>query len=171
MDKTAEFYSRPSHGFRGGAFNVFEGSRRQRGGGFFGSLKSNFMPIFESLGKSALSSGVGLAQDVISDKFMGKNIKKSLIRHGKSRALDFAKTAANTAIEEDLLSKLTGMIGLGSRKTPRKRLGRKAVRRRKSKKVNRRRPQSRKPVSRKRQARSKSSHQRKAKKRRVASNF
>ena len=60
MDQTAYFYSRPSHDFRGGAFNVFTGSRRQRGGAIFGSLKGAFMPIAKNLGKVALATGVAL---------------------------------------------------------------------------------------------------------------
>ena len=51
MDDTLAFYSRPSTEYRGGGFPVFAGSRRQRGGGIFGSLKRFFLPIAKNVGK------------------------------------------------------------------------------------------------------------------------
>ena len=163
MDQTALFYSRPSHEFRGGAaFNVFAGSRRQRGGGIFGALKNFFLPMAKNLGKSLLSTGVGLASDLARDTMEGKNFKKSLIERGKSRALNFGKSAAREG-----LSALSSMVGRGRRR--RRRKGTKRLSRRKSLKRRRRsrRAVSRKATSRKRRATSKSTHQRKAKRRRV----
>ena len=173
MDRTADFYSRPSYDFRGSGFNVFTGSRRQRGGAIFGSIKSAFMPIAKNLGKVALASGIGLAQDLIRDRLRGKNLKDSIMEHGKSRALDFAKTAASAAAKEGLLGKLAGMFGKGSRKTRRKRLQRKTVAKKSkpTKKKKKKPAKAPKSVSRKRSAPSSSSHRRKSKKRRTTSNF
>ena len=163
MDQTADFYSRPSHEFRGGAFHVFAGSRRQRGGGFFGRLKNFFTPVAKKLGKSLLSQGVGFVNDVARDAMEGKSIKSSLFNRGKSHAIDFGKSAAREGVDV-----LANMIGKGSRRAPRKRKRLQKTRRRKSK-VSRprrqRRKTSRKAVSRKRRARS--THRPKAKKRRV----
>lgn len=167
MDETADFYSRPSHEFRGGAFNVFAGSRRQRGGGIFGSLKNFFLPVAKKLGKSLAGVGIGLASDVVRDAMEGKNIKKSILKRGKSRAIDFGKTAAKEGI-----GALTNMIGKGSRRAParRKRLQRRQRRKSKATKSRRRsRHTSRKATSRKRRARS--AHRSKAKRRRVTGNF
>ena len=181
MDRTANFYSRPSyefHGGGGGGFNVFVGSRRQRGGTIFGSLKGAFMPIAKNLGKVALASGVALAQDIIRDKLKGRSLKDSIMEHGKSRVLDFAKTAASTAAKEGLLRNLVGMVGKGKGKKRRKRMKTKTKTKTtksksnsksKSKKQKRKKPS--KSVSRKRSASSSTSHRRKAKKRRTTSNF
>lgn len=165
MDSTADFYSRPSHDFRGGGFPVFSGSRRQRGGGIFGRIKSFFMPVVKRLGKNLLSQGVSLASDVVGDAMLGKNVKSSFINHGKRRAMEFGKNAASEGV-----SALSNMIGKGGRRSPRKRLRRKTVGKRKRK--AKRRPISRKPAaSRKRQARSKPARKRKPKRRRIAANF
>ena len=167
MDRTADFYSRPSHDFRGGAgFHVFAGSRRQRGGSVLGSLKGLFMPIAKDLGKAAVATGVALAQDVVRDKMMGKNLKSSILEHGKARGLDFAKTAVKSAAKGGLLGKLTSMFGKGNRRASR-RLRRKSLKRRR----RRRRPLSRKTTSRKRRKRAKSAPKRNAKRRRIAVNF
>ena len=160
MDSTASFYSQPSHDFRGGGFPVFAGSRRQRGGGIFGTLKSSFAPVAKTVGKSLLSHGLGLARDVAHDALAGRSIKDSLLDRGKSRAVTFGK------------STLSNMIGKGSRRAGRRRRSRKRGLKRKSRSSSRKRTShSRKAVSRKRKARSVSSHRRKAKRRRRASNF
>jgi hypothetical protein len=165
MDPTADFYSRPSYDFRGGGgFPVFSGSRRQRGGGFLGTLKSFFRPIAKTLGKALLTSGIGFATKVAADAASGKGIKRSFMQHGKEHAVDLGRTAAKQGVNV-----LTNMIGKGSRRAPRKRLYRKALKKRK----HHRRSISRKrrAPSRKRRAPSKSIRKRKAKKRRVTVNF
>ena len=162
MDYTADFYSRPSNEFRGGGFPVFSGSRRQRGGGFFGSLKNFFLPIAKKLGRSLFTQGVGLANDVAFDTMEGKNIKESLKERGKARAVKFGKSAAREG-----MSALSNMIGKGSRRVSTRR---KRLRRRKSKPARRhtrRRAISRKATSRKRRSRTKSTHRSKAKRRRT----
>lgn len=163
MDQTALFYSRPSHEFRGGAFNVFAGSRRQRGGGIFGSLKNFFLPVAKNLGRSLLATGLGLAGKVANDTLQGKNFKESLMEHGKSHAINFGKSAAKEGVNA-----LSNMIGRGKRRVRRRRP--KRIHKRKATKTHstrRRRRTSRKAVSRKRRASSKTSHKRKAKRRRL----
>ncbi len=170
MDLTAQFYSRPSHDFRGGAFHVFAGSRRQRGGSIFGSLKRFFTPIAKMLGTSLLSHGANLARNVAEDAIAGRNVKNALLNRGKAAAMDFGKDA----ISKGIIGKLTGMIGKGRRRRKAtRRLRRKVSRKRKTarrsvKRKSSRKSASRKPKSRKRRARSHSTHQRKAKRRRVA---
>ena len=95
MDRTAQFYCRPSYVQRGSGFPVYSGSRRQRGGSILGALKNFFMPILGNIGKTALRKGtqqaVGFVGDVAGDLFRGRNMKQSLVNHGKSRALNFAQ--------------------------------------------------------------------------------
>lgn len=172
MDRTANFYSRPSHDFHGGSFNVFAGSRRQRGGGIFGTLRNLFMPVAKHLGKAALATGVGLAQDVIRDRMMGKNVKDSLLKHGKERGLDLARTAVQTAAKQGFLGKLTGMFGKGARTQRRRRKTKRLHRAKRRRQSQRRRPLSRKTkTSRKRRKQLKSTPHRNAKRRRTAVNF
>jgi len=147
MDHTFHFYSQPS--YRGGAnFPIFTGSRRQRGGGIFGSLGRMFAPIAKRVGKRLLSHGIGLARDVAEDVLSGKNIKESIVNRGKSRAVSLGKDAART------------MLGHGYRRR-RKPSRKHAPVKRLRKSSSRKRKRSAKSVSRKRPA----------KRRRVTSNF
>lgn len=165
MDPTSAFYSRPSNEFRGGGgFPIFSGSRRQRGGSIFGALKSFFLPILKNAGKHAVTEGINLAGDVARDAFTGQDVRKSIVRHGKKRALSVGKRAAR-----DAFTSAASMIGKGSRRAPRKRLRRKTLKRRKRKRPTR--SVSRKPTSRKRRTHSKVSQKRKAKRRRTITNF
>ena len=116
MDRTADFYSRPSYLSRGGYFSVFAGSRRQRGGSVFGSLKRMLIPMAKKVGKSLLSQGVGLAQDVVQDTSEGSSFRDSLKKRGKARAVRFGKSTARAG-----LNTLSDMIGEGSRRVSRKR--------------------------------------------------
>ena len=161
MDATALFYSHPSVG---AGFPVFAGARRQRGGGIFGSLKNFFLPTVKKWGRQLFSHGIGLAKDVAQDALQGKNIKKALIDHGKSRAFDFGKTAAKQG-----LSALENMIGKGSSYRRRRRRVKRISRKRPSRKRQPHKRVSRKSTSRKRKA--KSTSKPKAKRRRTASNF
>ena len=165
MDYTAEFYSRPSTDFRGGGFPVFSGSRRQRGGNIFGSIKNFFLPIAKKLGRKLFTTGIGLATDIARDAMEGKSIKNALKERGKTYAKDFGKAAAAEGI-----GALTNMVGRGRRRARKrvKRAGkrkRKAVSRRPSRRHTSRKTPSRKRTSRKRHSRSKST--RKAKRRRL----
>lgn len=98
MDRTAYFYSRPSYYVGGGSFPVFSGSRRQRGGGIFGSLAKLVMPALKSVGKHALGQAASLAKDVAGDVIAGKNIKSSLMNRGKSRLMNIASNAGKQGI-------------------------------------------------------------------------
>lgn len=116
MDDTLAFYSRPSHQFGGGAFPVFTGSRRQRGGSIFGSLKRFFVPIAKSVGRNLLNKGLGLARDVAEDALAGKNIKSSIVNRGKAAAIDVGKSTAKQG-----LNAISKLIGSGKRRRRRRR--------------------------------------------------
>ena len=166
MDQTADFYSRPSYNYRGaGGFPIFAGSRRQRGGGIFGSLKSFFTPIAKSVGKRLIKQGVALASDVVKDVMTGKNIKSALLTHGKARAKNIGKLVASEG-----LSAVGNLIGNSKKSKGAKRLKRKGAGRRVRKKRRRQRV-SRKRASRKRRAKRSSSYKPKAKRRRITANF
>lgn len=111
MDHTAIFYSSPSY-IRGGGLPIYSGSRRQRGGSIFGALKRFFMPVITAFGKKVARQGakqaVGLAKDVVSDAFMFRNVPDSVIKHGKKRALNLTRYAADEG-----LNSLENMIGSG----------------------------------------------------------
>ena len=167
MDRTAAFYMRPSYDFHGSGFPVFMGSRRQRGGSIFGSLKRFFTPIAKNVGRTLLSHGVGLAKDIASDALAGKNIKESILSHGKERAKDFG-----TSTLKQGLGALTNMVGQGRRRRRgimKKRKKRSVLRR--VKLTSRKHSRSRLTSSRKRKRRTKSTSNQSAKRRRVSSNF
>ena len=170
MDRTAAFYMRPSYDFHGSGFPVFMGSRRQRGGSIFGSLKRFFTPIAKNVGRHLLSQGVGLAKDIASDALAGKNIKESILSHGKARAKDLGTTVLKQGI-----GTLSSMVGQGRRRRRRRRLTSKKRKKRsvlrRVRKSSRKRSRSRLSSSRKRKRRAKSAPKRSAKRRRVSFNF
>lgn len=169
MDRTAAFYMRPSYDFHGSGFPVFMGSRRQRGGSIFGSLKRFFTPIAKNVGRTLLSHGVGLAKDIASDALAGKNIKESILSHGKERAKDFG-----TSTLKQGLGALTNMVGQGRRRRRRRGIMKKRKKRsvlRRVKLTSRKHSRSRLTSSRKRKRRTKSTSNQSAKRRRVSSNF
>ena len=86
MDRTAHFYAHPTYAQRGSGLPIYSGSRRQRGGGVLGAIKSFFMPILGNLAKRGTVNALGLAEDVAMDAFSGKNVKESLKTHGVNRA-------------------------------------------------------------------------------------
>lgn len=79
-------YSQPTYS-GGGGIPFFAGSRRQFGGGIFGSLARLVLPTakraLKTIGKSALSVGKNVAADVLR----GRNITDALIDHSKQEAL------------------------------------------------------------------------------------
>ena len=169
MDRTAAFYMRPSYDFHGSGFPVFMGSRRQRGGSIFGSLKRFFTPIAKTVGRNLLSQGVGLAKDITSDALAGKNIKESILSHGKERA----KNLGTSALKQGL-GTLTNMVGQGRRRRRHRHISKKRRKRpalRRVKQTSRKRSRSRLTSSRKRKRRAKSAPRRSAKRRRVSFNF
>ena len=96
MDRTAQFYSQPTYA-RGGGMPVFAGSRRQRGGGVLGSLKSFFMPILSRLGIRGAKAAMNVAQNVVGDLVSGKNITASLKQHGLQAAKRFGNDVLSNA--------------------------------------------------------------------------
>ena len=112
MDRTAFFYSAPTYAHGAGGMPIFSGSRRQRGRSIFGALQRFFMPIIKGVGQKVAKQGakqaVGLAKDVVADAFMFRNINDSVQRHGKRRALDLTRYAADEG-----LNSLERMIGSG----------------------------------------------------------
>lgn len=116
--RTANFYSHPSYQFRGSGYPIFAGSRRQRGGSILGALKSLVVPVLKStgksIGKSALREVTNLAKDVALDTISGKNVKQSLMRHGKRRAINLAKKSAREG------ANAFGSLMTSSRKRPAK---------------------------------------------------
>ena len=117
MDRTADFYSRPTYVARGGAsIPVYSGSRRQRGGSILGALKNFFLPLGKTLLKKGARQAIGLAADVAGDAIRGRNVKNSLIQHGKQRAKNFGQAALVQGIHS-----VRNVIGKGNSGTSRKR--------------------------------------------------
>ena len=79
-------YSQPTYS-GGGGIPFFAGSRRQFGGGIFGSLARFILPTarraLKTIGKSALKVG----KNVAADALRGRNIADALIDHSKQEAL------------------------------------------------------------------------------------
>lgn len=79
-----------------GAIPYFAGSRRQFGGGIFGSLARFVLPAvkniilpnatraLQTLGKSAVNVGKNVAMDVLQ----GRNVKEAFADHTKKEALN-----------------------------------------------------------------------------------
>lgn len=93
MVSIESLYSQPI--YSGGGIPFFAGSRRQFGGGIFGSIARLVMPAvknfilptassaLKSIGKSALNIGKNVAMDALQ----GRNIKDALIDHTKQEAV------------------------------------------------------------------------------------
>ena len=79
-------YSQPTYS-GGGGIPFFAGSRRQFGGGIFGSLARLVLPTatraLKTIGKSALTVGKNVAADVLQ----GRNIADASMDHSKQEAL------------------------------------------------------------------------------------
>ncbi len=116
MDRTAVYYSTPSYTFGAGAMPVFSGSRRQRGGSIFGTIKGFLMPVLSSLGKKIAKRGaheaVGFAKDFASEAFSSNKLSaEPMKRIAKKRALSLGRYATDEGL--DALQK---MIGSGKRR-------------------------------------------------------
>ena len=100
MDPTARFYSRPSY-VGGINIPVYSGSRRQTGGGVFGSIKRAIVPTLKTAGKEMGKQALGLFTDVAQDVLSGENLGDSIKQRAKERAAEAArrgiKTLTNTA--------------------------------------------------------------------------
>ena len=106
----------------------FIGLRNQRGHGFFGRLfggiGSFIKELIPSLGKRALPSAIGLAQDIISGENVGKAAKIRLTEAGKNIA---DETLTNL---KDRLQIGSGIVHLRRLKPISKQLTRKKVNKR-----------------------------------------
>ena len=81
MDATAHFYSAPT------GFTPFSGSRRQVGGGIFGSLARSLLPKLKDFGAAAARRALNTATNVASDMAQGSSFGDAL----KSRGKEFLK--------------------------------------------------------------------------------
>ena len=77
MDATAHFYSGPV------GFSPFSGSRRQFGGGIFGSLARAILPKLKDFGKAAARRALTTASNVASDVAQGASFGDAIKSHGK----------------------------------------------------------------------------------------
>ena len=77
MDATAHFYSAPT------GFTPFSGSRRQFGGGIFGSLARALVPKLKDFGVAAAKRALSSAANVASDIAEGSSIGDALKNRGK----------------------------------------------------------------------------------------
>lgn len=115
MDATARFYSQPT--YVGGGYPVFSGSRRQRGGGVFGSLFKVVAPTLKTVLRKAGSQALGLAGDVAKSALSGEGLagmKRTFRRQGIKRL---------KSIGRDTLASARGAIGMSMSnavKSPRK---------------------------------------------------
>jgi len=75
----------------GSGISGYEGTRYQRGSGFFGNIfRSAILPLLKYLGKKAASTGVQVASDALS----GQNVLESLKSRGKEAAGGLVDDAA-----------------------------------------------------------------------------
>lgn len=100
---TSSFYANPSY-MNGGSFTIYSGSRRQRGGGFLGSLRSVMKPVgqniikgvkaiarnkaVQDIAKAAAQTGTQLLANVAVDALHGQDIRDSFSNRGKQAALN-----------------------------------------------------------------------------------
>ena len=165
------FYAGPLHqmgGFyagprfqRGGAIRGFAGPEYQLGGKWnFGSfLWRHAKPLLSFLGKRALSTGVGIGQDVIEGKDFKDAAKERITQTGKDvavQALDRVKRKIQTGQGRKRIKRTTrkrkGAVKSRPRKRTRRRVkqkpGKKKPVRRRSKTKTRRKSKARKKLSR-----------------------
>ena len=156
MDRTAVYYSSPSYTFGASAMPIFSGSRRQRGGSIFGTIKGFLMPVLSSLGKKIAKRGareaVGFAKDVASEAFTSNKLSANPVKRiAKKRALSLGRFATDEGLDAN-----QKMIDSGRRSRrrkrrlqPRRKVGkRKNLRKRKASKRRRQsQPKKRRRVS------------------------
>lgn len=110
----------------GSGLGGFEGTRFQRGHGFFGRLfTSKILPALKFLGKHALSAGINVADDVLH----GGNVKESFKTRFKETGHDVAEKAVNRA-------RIFAQTGKGLRRRKSKRRTKAKTKKLKKKKVN-----------------------------------
>lgn len=100
---SSTFYASPSY-MNGGAFTVYSGSRRQKGGGFLGSLRSIMAPVgrnlvkgvqniarnktVQDLAKTVARKGTEALANVAVDALQGRNIREAFSDRSKRAALE-----------------------------------------------------------------------------------
>ena len=99
---SSNFYAAPSY-MSGGSFTIYSGSRRQRGGGFLGSMKRYMAPIgrtafkgmkslarnkvVRNLAKQAAQKGTEVLAGAAVDALQGRNLGEALRERGREVAL------------------------------------------------------------------------------------
>jgi len=113
-----KFYSQPTYG---GSFQVFKGSRRQKGGSITGAFDRFATPILKQMLDKAMTraeeQGKGLAGDVIKGLFRFRSPRQTVMLKGKERALNFAENMLG-----DTVALLKNRIGAGAPPCKRRRL-------------------------------------------------
>ena len=100
---SSTFYSAPTY-MSGGAFTIYSGSRRQKGGGFLGSMRKMISPVgrnmlkgmkaiarnktVRDMAKVAARKGAEVLTNVAVDALQGQHIGQSLGRRAKQAALE-----------------------------------------------------------------------------------
>ena len=103
--------------YQGGLSYLYSRGGRQRGGGFFSSLKRFLIPM----GRAVLPSLVRCVGDVMSGRPVVDTLKKRGLEAGKSALIGVmkreAKRAAETEEEEEMEASLPKMYKRGSPRT------------------------------------------------------
>ena len=138
------YYSRPS-------YPVFAGTRRQIGGGVFGSIARSFLPfmkraaapVLKEVGKNALELGANVAFDALR----GENIGNSLKTRAKQSAINMLDDFVSSKRTRRRQKKKRTQVGSGrvTKQTRRRRVRRKASTPRKPRKTSRKRRRKSKP--------------------------
>lgn len=100
---SSTFYAAPTY-MSGGAFTIYSGARRQKGGGFLGSLRKVISPVgrnmvkglktiarnktVRDIAKVAARKGAEVLTNVAVDALQGQHIGQSLGRRTKQAALE-----------------------------------------------------------------------------------
>ena len=100
---SSAFYSTPTY-MSGGAFTIYSGTRRQKGGGFFGSIRKVISPVgrnmlkgiktiarnktVQDIAKVAARKGAEVLTNVAVDALQGQHIGRSLGQRTKQAALE-----------------------------------------------------------------------------------
>ena len=80
MNSVTDYYTEQAKSGLGG----FRGSRYQRGGGIFDWIFRKGLPVLKFLGNQALSSGLGIASDLMEGDNFKESAKKHLKQGGKN---------------------------------------------------------------------------------------
>ena len=105
---SSNFYANPSY-MTGGAFTIYSGARRHRGGSFLGSLSRFMAPIgrqalsgikslaqnktVRNIAKQAMVKGAEAAANVTADALQGRNVAEAIKQHTKEAAFNIMADA------------------------------------------------------------------------------